>query len=178
MRHFSPFVTASALIGGLAFAALAADDDIAIPFPAEYKTTYTNYFTGDRQNREQIISLYANDIAVKGARETGEMPYGSILVGELIPAVKDADGDPQESVLGHLISSGETAAIVLMTRIEGNDARYPDELKVGDWEFEVYSPAGENLAKDTTGCRECHHPLTDTEFMFSIEHLAMKATEG
>ena len=58
-------------------------------------------------------------------------------------------------------------------RAEFADA-YPDELKVGGWEFEVFSPSGENLAKDTTACRECHHPLTDTEFMWSIEHLTQK----
>ena len=59
-----------------------------------------------------------------------------------------------------------------MERREGWDAKYPDELKVGDWEFEVFSPTGENKGADTTACRECHHPLTDTEFTFSYEHIA------
>jgi len=174
MKRFTSIFAATAVLGGLSYAALADGHDIAVPFPADYKTAYTNYFTGDRQNGKQIISLYANDIAVKGAQETGKIPYGSIIVGELVPAITDADDEPVESALGHLISSGKTAAIVLMTRIEGNDDRYADDLKVGDWEFEVYSPDGVNLAKDTTACRECHHPLDDTEFMFSIEHLAMK----
>ncbi len=177
MKRIPALVSATAVVGAFAFAAIAASDDVAVEFPADYKTSYVNYFTGDRQNGTQIISLYANDIAVKGARETGKMPYGSVLLGELVPAVTDASGNAVESSLGHLISSGKTAAIVAMTRIEGNDARYSDDLKVGDWEFEVFSPTGENLAKDTTACRECHHPLTDTEFMFSLEHLAMKAAD-
>ena len=63
-------------------------------------------------------------------------------------------------------------AIAVMERRSGWDDQYADELKVGDWEFEVFSPSGENLNKDTTGCRACHHPLTDTEFTFSIDHLA------
>lgn len=169
-------ITASAVsISALSVAAFAGSHDIALEFPANYKTEFTNYFTGDRQNGEQIISLYANDIAVQGARSDGKMPYGSVLLGELTPAVKDADGEPMESSLGHLISSGEVKAIVLMQRIKGNDDRYDADLKVGDWEFEVFSPAGENLGKDTTACRECHHPHDDTEFLYSIEHLAQKA---
>ena len=38
----------------------------------------------------------------------------------------------------------------MMERRAGWDDQYPDELKVGDWEFEVFSPTGENLGKDTT----------------------------
>jgi len=167
---------AAATISALTVTAFAAGHgDIALEWQADYKTSYTNYFSGDRQNGKQVISLYANDIAVQGARADGKLPYGSILIGELTPAVTDADGEPVESSLGHLISSGEVAAVVMMQRIKGNDDRYDADLKVGDWEFEVFSPAGENLAKDTTACRECHHPYEDTEFLFSIEHLAQKA---
>lgn len=173
MKKF--IATAAVAFGALSVAAFAASDDVALEFPANYKAEFTNYFTGDRQNGKQIISLYANDIAVQGARADGKMPYGSVLLGELTPAVTDADGEPLESALGHLISSGEVKAIVLMQKIKGNDDRYAADLKVGDWEFEVFSPAGENLAKDTTACRECHHPHDDTEFLYSIEHLAQKA---
>lgn len=148
--------------------------DVALEFPADYKTSFENYFAGDRQNGTQFISLYANDVAIEGAQADGKLPYGSVLLGELYPAVTDSDGEPVESSLGHLIASDSMAAIVVMQRIEGNDERYGDELKVGDWEFEVFSPAGENLAKDTTACRECHHPLEDSEFLWSFEHLTKK----
>ena len=175
-RFYSGLAFAAALgLGASVYAASHAD--IALEYPSNYKTEFTNYFTGDRQNGHQIISLYANDIAVNGARSDGKVPIGSVIVGELTPAVKDADGEALESSLGHLISSGEVTTIVMMKRIAGNDDRYPDELKVGDWEFEVFSPAGENLGKDTTACRECHHGHEDTEFMYSLEHLAMKVVE-
>ena len=177
------FTIASIVAGGVVaaaagvFAASHAVKDVELAFPADYKTTFSNYFTGDRQNGKQIISIYANDIAMKGAQTDGRLPYGSILIGELTPAVTDEEGDPLESSLGHLISSNKVAKIVMMQRIEGNDARYGDDLKVGDWEFEVFSASGENLGKDTTACRECHHPLTDTEFMWSIEHLTQKVSD-
>ena len=59
-----------------------------------------------------------------------------------------------------------------MERGKGFDADYPEELKVGDWEFAVFSPSGKRLEKDVTGCRACHHPLDDSEFVFSYEHIA------
>ncbi|QIE56086.1 cytochrome P460 family protein [Pikeienuella piscinae] len=155
----------------------AAEDDVALAFPADYKTEFTHYLTADRQNGTQIISIYANDIALNGARGDGKLPYGSILVGELTPALKDADGEPMQSMLGHLIGAEEMAAIAVMQRIEGNDAKWGEDLKVGDWAFDVFSPDGENLGKDTTSCRECHTPLTDSEFLYSYEHLAMKPLE-
>ena len=168
-------VSGLALIGAGAYAAGHAKD-VALEFPANYKTEFTEYFSGDRQNGKQHISFYANDIALQGAQADGKLPYGSVLIGEIIPAVM-VDGEPVESQLGRLIHTGEVKTIVLMQRIEGNDDRYSDELKVGDWEFEVFSPAGENLGKDTTACRECHHPLTDTEYLWSYEHLTQAAVE-
>jgi hemoglobin len=59
-----------------------------------------------------------------------------------------------------------------MERGQGFDEGYAEELKVGDWEFAVYSAAGEKLDKDVTSCRECHHPLQDKEYVWSYEHLA------
>ena len=163
---------ALALAAGLSACAATAADDVALELPADYRTSFDNYLIADRQGQEdQVMSMYANDIAREGARADGKLPYGSVLIGEVYAAKKDADGAVIESQLGRRVPA-ELKAIVVMERREGWDAQYPEELKVGDWEFEVFSPDGKNLAKDTTACRECHHPLTDTEFTFSYQHLA------
>lgn len=162
----------TALMVGMAATPLTAADDIALDFPEGYKENFTLYFTGDRfLEDEQTIKIYANDIALGGVQSDGKLPDGSVLVAELYAALKDSDGEVLESQIGRRVS-GDFKAIAVMERRTGWDDQYPDELKVGDWEFEVFSTSGENLGKDTTACRECHHPLTDTEFMFSIEHLA------
>lgn len=160
-----------ALLAGLwAGGALAAD--IALELPRDYKTTFDNYLISDRLGQEdQVISLFANDVARQGARTNGVLPDGSVIVGEIYAAKTDADGNVIESQLGRRIPA-ELKTIVVMERRTGWDDQYPDELKVGNWEFEAFSPSGENLAKDTTACRECHHPLTDTEFTWTFEHLA------
>jgi hypothetical protein len=162
--------TLALCLGFAAQGALAAD--IALDLPADYKTAYDNYLIADRLGQEdQVISVFANATARDGARSSGELPFGSIIVGEIYGAETDGDGAVVQSQLGRRIPA-ELKAIVMMERREGWDAQYPDELKVGDWEFEVFSPTGENLNKDTTACRECHHPLTDSEFTFTLDHIA------
>lgn len=94
-----------------------------------------------------------------------------MLVGEIYKALRDEDGEVHESMLGRRIPA-ELSAIVVMERRAEWAEQYPDDLKVGGWEFEVFSPSGENLGKDTTACRECHQPLSDSEYLWSFEHLA------
>ena len=153
----------------LTTAALAGPENVE--WPADYKSTFTQYFSGDRTaNDKQVIRIFANQVAVQGVQSNGKLPYGSVFVGELFKVKLDADDEATESVLGRRIID-KLAAIVVMQRGKGFDAEYPDELKVGDWEFAVFSPSGERLEKDVTACRECHHPLTDKEFVWSFEHL-------
>ena len=168
------FTIAAALAAIIAFP-VSAGEDRELAFPENYRDNFTLYFTGDRYlAEEQTIRIYANDVAMAGIGKDGKLPDGSVLLAELYAAEKDADGEVIESAIGQRIQ-GKFLAIALMERRSGWDDQYADELKVGDWEFEVFSPDGKNLAKDTTACRECHHPLSDSEFTFSYEHLAAAA---
>ncbi|MEM7026269.1 MAG: cytochrome P460 family protein [Pseudomonadota bacterium] len=153
------------------FAAGAAAGPENVQWPAAYKDTYTYYYEGDRLTTEkQSIRIYANPVALEGAESDGKLPYGSVLVAELYSVKLDGDGNPIESALGRRVID-KLAAIAVMERGEGFDAEYGEDLKVGDWEFAVFSPAGERLDKAVTACRECHHPLTNTEFVWSYDHL-------
>ena len=82
---------ASALVLGLGLiASVALADEEQVSFPANYKTTFENYVSLDRvQNHDQIIRLFANDIAIEAAKEGRELPNGSVLVGEVYKAKKD-----------------------------------------------------------------------------------------
>ena len=165
-----PVALLALLSGFWAGGAFAAD--IALELPKNYKTTFDNYLISDRVGQEdQVISLFANAVAREGARTDGKLPDGSVIIGEIYAAKTEADGTVIESQLGRRIPA-ELKTIVMMERRTGWDDQYPDELKVGNWEFEVFSPSGENLGKDTTACRECHHPLTETEFTWTFDHLA------
>jgi hypothetical protein len=163
------FLILSILVSLVAASAQAGPENVN--WPGDYKRTLTHYFSGDRTaNEKQIIRIYANDAAIAGVQADGKLPFGSVLVAELYAVQLDEKEQPVISSLGRRIAKN-LAAIVVMQRGQGFDAGYPDHLTTGDWEFAVFNPAGQKLDKDVTGCRACHHPLVDKEFVFSYEHL-------
>ncbi len=164
---------ASALVLGLGLiASVALADEERVSFPANYKTTFENYVSLDRmQNHDQIIRLFANDIAIEAAKEGRELPNGSVLVGEVYKAKKDPDGKVATSTLGRRMRD-KLAAVAVMEKGEGWGDSFPDGLKNGDWDFAIFKPSGERLNKDLNTCRSCHAPMAKTQHLFSLEHLA------
>lgn len=162
------------LLAGLFSAVISCNgfaQDDPIKFPADYQSTYTNYLNLDRtQNDDQIIRLYANDTAVKGMKENGQFPDGSILIGEIYKAKKDANGKIIVSGLGRRIID-KFALVAVMEKQAGWGAKFPDALKNGDWDFATFAPDGSVAKKDLNACRACHAPLTSTQHTFSSEHL-------
>lgn len=147
----------------------SAKSDIA--FPKDYATTFTNYLSLDRtQNDDQIIRLFANDIAMKGLKETGKFPEGSILVGEVYKAKKDKDGEVLESDLGRRIKN-KFAVVAVMEKRKGFGKGLPSDIKTGDWGFAAFKPDGSVAKKNLAKCHQCHAPFGETQHVFSIEHL-------
>lgn len=164
---------ASALMLGLGLiATTAVADEARISFPADYKTQFQNYLSLDRvQNHDQIIRLFANDAAIEAAKQGRELPYGSVIVGEVHKAKADEDGKVITSSLDRRIRD-KLAAIAVMEKREGWGDKFPENLRNGDWDFAIFSPSGERLNKDLNDCRSCHAPLAKTQHLFSLEHLA------
>ena len=163
------FLTAVAVVTVLLTPA-AHSSDALVKLPENYATTYTNYLSLDRvQNPDQIIRLFANDIAMQGPGENGELPYGSILVAEVFKAKKDAEGNIIESTLGRRIRD-KMALIAIMQKEQGWGAEQPDGLKNGDWAFAAFKPDGSESGKVMAECRACHSPLAATDHLFSLQH--------
>lgn len=168
--------TATLLVGACALMNQAMSDEQEIPYPENYATNFTNYLSLDRvQNPDQIIRLFANDIAMQGPGDNGKLPYGSVLVAEVYKARKDAQGNVMTSSLGRRIRD-ELALIAVMQREEGWGSEHPPELSNGNWEMAAFKPDGSGTSanKDLNACRACHAPLTDSNFLFSYDHLTMK----
>jgi hypothetical protein len=172
-RTFAALSVAIVVVGATIAYAI---EDRTLDFPATYKAEFIKYYSGDRLLADQqTIALYANKIATDGVAKDGKLPSGSVLVAEIFAAMKDTDGQVIESILGRRIPH-EFKAIAVMELRDGWGKQYPEDLNVGDWEFELFSPAGKNLGKDTAkACRECHVPLGDTQYLFSLEHLIAAA---
>ena len=163
--------TLTVAAAALLFPCMALGDDPRIAFPGAYKTEFKNYLSSDRvQNPDQTISLYANDKAIEASKAGQELPDGSILVGEIYAARKDADGKVVTSALGRRINE-KLAAIAVMEKRKGWGDAYSEDVRNGDWDFAIFSPDGKRLDKDLNACRSCHAPLKQTQHLFSLEHI-------
>lgn len=141
-----------------------------ISFPHGYRDTFTNYLSLDRlQNPDQVIRLFANDIAMRGRDEHGQLPNGSVLVGEVYKAKLDEQGEVIVSSLGRRIRD-ELVLIAIMERGEHLGQGYPEHLDNGYWEFEAFKTDGTLAGKDLNSCRACHAPLKETDHLFSFDH--------
>lgn len=154
----------------LAFAIAPAAAADGITFPKDYKA-FGNYLSIDRtQNPDQIIRLFANDKALEAARAGKELPDGSVIVGEIYKAELDKDGKPVVSTLGRKIRD-KLALIAVMEKRAGFGKDLPAELQNNGWDFAAFKPDGTDAGKDLNACRACHAPLTETQHLFSLQHM-------
>ncbi|WP_067861684.1 cytochrome P460 family protein [Neptuniibacter marinus] len=142
-----------------------------INFPADYLTNFTPYLSLNRtQNPDQYIRLYINDKGLSGTEENGQLPYGTVIVGEVYKVEKDADGKVINSTLGERVIN-KLAVLAVMERREGAAAEYPEGMGNDDWDFAAFKPSGERANKDLTQCAACHAPHTGSHHLFSYQHI-------
>ena len=154
----------------IAFGGVTFAQDDRIKLPSDYRTTFTNYLSMDRlQNHDQVIRMFANDIAMKGMKD-GKFEFGSILVAEVYKAKKNKSGKVIESSLGRRVRD-KFAVIAVMEKGPGWGAKFDKEHKNGDWDFAAFKPDGTRANKDLNACRACHAPLTEQDHVFSFEHI-------
>lgn len=152
-------------------ACLAAAEQPRVSFPQGYQSAFKNYLSLDRvQNPDQVIRLFANKAAIDAGSEGRELPDGSVLVGEIYAAKKDADGKVVTSSLGRRIRD-KLVAIAVMEKRKGWGETLPAEYRNGDWDFGIFSPEGKALDKDLNACRKCHAPLSTSQHLFSLQHI-------
>ncbi|MEM7307930.1 MAG: cytochrome P460 family protein [Planctomycetota bacterium] len=152
-------------------AANATHPETGIALPRDYRETFTNYLSLDRvQNHDQIIRLFANDVAMRGPDEHDRLPFGSVLVAEVYKAKLDDDGSVALSSLNRRMR-GKMALIAVMERAEHLGQGYEGDLRNGHWDFAAFTPDGAVASKDLNSCRSCHAPLKSTDHLFSLDHL-------
>lgn len=163
-------VLAICLCLGMGFSFAVADEiKTDIKFPKNYKT-FKNYLSVDQKLfDDQISRMFANDIAIKGMKENGVFPYGSVLTAEIYKAKKDKNGKVIKSGLGKRIRS-ELAVIAVMEKRKGASKKWTGDLNNGDWDFATFNPDGSVAKIDLKQCAACHAPHKDKQHVFSIEH--------
>lgn len=142
-----------------------------ISLSSDYRDTYTEYLSLDRtQNHNQYIRLYANDFAMKGRDKEGNFLNGSKIIAEVYGVKTDHDGKVITSRLNRRIKD-KLKLLAVMEKRDGFGVNSGSKIKTGDWDFATFKPNGKVAPKNLDSCRSCHTPLTDTDFIFSAEHL-------
>jgi cytochrome c553 len=142
-----------------------------VRFPADYKSTFTHYTTVNYPERPQVRHLYANEIAVKAAREGKPMPHGAVFLLEVhTPRLDDAK-KPIKGADGNLVPD-TLAFITAMEMQPGWGRDIPEMLRNGDWNYAVFN--ADRTPRKTANqaeCLACHKPLPKDSYLFSLKAL-------
>jgi plastocyanin len=139
-----------------------------IGFPVGYQATFTHLYTFDHFQNRQIRVAYANDLAAN-TKPGQPYPYGSIIVGEFYPALRDAQGEPVLDTNGRYVAGG-APTIFVMRKERGFGVAY-GPFRNGEWEYVAYHVDGTySTPPARTGagsCAECHLTVgPDNDFVF------------
>ena len=145
-----------------------------VAFPENYAQRFVQYATIDRANPKQIAVAYANETALAGAKKSGDLPSGSVLVMEVWTAKLDAQEKPILDADGRRIKD-KLAMIAVMEKRTGWGTEYPPEIRNGEWEYAAFDPATKALRQqDYKPCFECHKPKAASDYLFTLDHLRRK----
>jgi hypothetical protein len=148
--------------------ALAAGDKVK--FPENYAKGVL-YTTVDRADNKQYRELYAPKAAIDAAKAGKPMPDGTVLTMVNYKAKLNAAGEPLKDANGRFIKD-ELAAYVVMEKRAGWGAEYPADMRNGEWEYQVFTPAkAVNDKANLKACFTCHKPLDKKDFVFSVDKM-------
>lgn len=146
-----------------------------IAFPGSYKDGFTMYQTVNRPDIGQVRYLYANDAALKAAREGRPLPDGSMLILEQHAAKMGDDKKPVVGADGFYVAD-RFLAYTVMQREAGWGKDFPEMLRNEDWQYAVFTPARQaRPGVNQADCLACHKPLDKQSFTFSLEALKAAA---
>jgi hypothetical protein len=147
-----------------------------ISFPTAWKD-HVLYTVVDRYDVKQHRELYASTpAAVQAMKEGKPLPDGTVLTLVQYKAQLDAAGAPVKDARGRF-TKGDLIAFTVMEKRKGWGSEYPAELRNGEWEYAVFSPAGVlNEKANYKGCFECHKPHEKQDYVISLAALRGEAS--
>jgi hypothetical protein len=162
----------SATAAGLLISSAALAGPERIEFPEGYRDSFRPYATVNRaDDRKQVVKIFANDVALASARDGAPLDSGAVLVMEIYKAKLDADQNPVVGSDG-FFEQDEMAGIAVMKARAGWGAEYPEQIRNGTWEYALFDAKQHTLVeRDYQPCFECHKPLHEADYVFSLDAL-------
>ena len=143
----------------------------AIAFPEKYGDGVL-YATVDRHDIKQYRELWASRAAVDAVKAGKPIPHGTVLTLVQYKAKVDEKGVPLRDANGRF-QKGDLVAYTVMQKERGFGAAYPDDIRNGDWEYQVFSAEKKvNDKANLKGCFQCHKPHAGQDYVISLARLA------
>ena len=172
MTRHTRLVAIAALAGAaaamIAVAARAGGDKVA--FPANYDKGVM-YWSFDRADNKQHREYYAPAAAIEAAKKGQPLPHGTVLTMLQYSTKLGADGNPEKDANGKFIKD-KLVAYAVMQNGAGWGAEYPDDVRNGEWEYQVFAPdKNVNDKANLKACFGCHKPKASSDYLFTLEQL-------
>ncbi len=169
MKKTRPFALPAALAAAFALPALAGGDKVA--FPAGYDQGVL-YATVDRHDIKQYRELWSTKAAVDAVKAGRPIPSGTVLTLVQYKAKADDKGAPAKDASGRF-QKGELVAYTVMEKRSGWGSEYGDDIRNGEWEYQVFKPdRSVNDKANLKGCFQCHKPHAGQDFVISLARLS------
>src|SRR5262245_3385099 len=157
------------LTGLLIGAQVQAGGDL-VKFPEDWAKGVM-YGTVDRYDNKQYRELWSTPAAVEAARKGEQIPSGTVLTLVQSKAQVDAQGNPAKDANGRFVK-GDLVAYTVMEKRAGWGAEYKDDIRNGEWEYQVFGPDKKvNDKANLTACFQCHKPHAGQDFVISLASL-------
>jgi hypothetical protein len=165
------YALSATAVAMLASSAALAGPEL-IEFPEGYRDSFKPYATVNRADeRKQVVKIFANDVAIASAKDGAPLDPGSVLVMEVYKAKLDADQNPVVGSDG-FFEQGEMAGIAVMESRAGWGDDYAEQIRNGTWEYALFDAKQHTLVeRDYQPCFECHKPLDEADYVFSLDAL-------
>jgi cytochrome c553 len=147
-----------------------------VTFPEGYKGTFVKYHALDFPAAKQVRYYYANDVAVKAAKEGRALPDGSVLFAEVYSARLDADKKPVAGADG-TFAPDQLLFYTAMARDAGWGQDIPEMLRNENWNYAVFTTAKQHRpGVNQAECLACHKPLDKVSYTFTLKQLSQAGT--
>jgi cytochrome c553 len=143
----------------------------SVPFPENYKSTFTKYHTINFPATRQVRYYFANPAALQAARDGKDLPNGSVLFTEVYSAKLDADKKPLAGADGFFVPD-QLIFYTAMARDAGWGKDIPEMLRNEDWNYAVFTTAKQHRpGVNQAECLACHKPLDKASYTFTLKEL-------
>jgi hypothetical protein len=158
----------AAAAGLFAAGGLAADNaPPAVVNPVGQWDDYEMIIQADMPLRGTLRQVYIDRASAFQARRTGQLPYGSKIVMRDYAGVPDGKGGWKTE--NDRLVAGDPVVVLVQEKERGWGTTHPPDVRIGEWEFALYTPGGKPIKADfEKACMPCHKQVEATDYNFLV----------